>query len=95
VVIIGVQATKAVEDFIAKNNAIPMQIEQTGFTATSPYVKRVIVNGESGVVLLTTGFLPVTDKTLTFAPSLDQNKTIVWKCTSEDIPARYLPQRCR
>jgi uncharacterized RDD family membrane protein YckC/Tfp pilus assembly major pilin PilA len=95
VVHIGDQATKAVEEFIAQNNAIPTQIEQTGFSATSPYVKHVMVNGQNGVVLLITGFSPITDKALVFVPSLDQNKMIVWKCTSEDIRAKYLPQRCR
>lgn len=95
VVGIGVQATKAVDEFISQNNAIPTQMEQTGFSSTSPYVKHVMVNGQNGVVLLTTGFSPITDKTLVFVPSLDQNKMIVWKCASEDIPAKYLPQRCR
>lgn len=95
VISIGDQATKAVDEFIAQNNAIPTQIEQTGFSATSPYVKRVMVNGQNGIVLLTTGFSPITDKALVFVPSLDQNKMIVWKCAGEDIPAKYLPQRCR
>jgi uncharacterized RDD family membrane protein YckC/Tfp pilus assembly protein PilE len=95
VVGIGDQATMAVEEFIAQNNAIPTQMEQTGFSATSPNVKHVMVNGQNGVVLLMTAFSPIADKALVFVPSLDQNKMIVWKCASEDIPAKYLPQRCR
>jgi Tfp pilus assembly major pilin PilA len=95
VISIGDQATRVVEDFIAKNNAFPMLIEQTGFTATSPDVKNVTVNGENGVVLVTANFSPLTDKALAFVPSFDQNKKIVWKCASDDIPAKYLPMQCR
>jgi uncharacterized RDD family membrane protein YckC/Tfp pilus assembly protein PilE len=95
VVGIGDQATKAVEEFIVENNAIPSEMEQTGFSTTSRYVEVVIVDGQNGVVALMTAFSPIANKVLLFVPSLDKDNKIVWECSSEDIPIKYLPQRCR
>ena len=95
VLVVGAQATVAVAEFIETKNAIPTQMEQTGFSANSPYVKRVAVNGQNGAILLTIGFSPLTDKTIALVPSRDQDKGIVWKCVSEDVPPKYLPATCR
>lgn len=92
---IGDQATRAVEEYAAQHNVNPTQMEQTDFSTRSPLVKSVSVNGQTGTVRLIIGFSPMKDKVLLFIPSLDRNKMIVWKCTSENIGMTYLPARCR
>ena len=95
VLMVGGQAKVAVAEFIFTENAIPTRIEQTGFSPNSPYVKRVAVNGQTGAILLTIGFSPLTDKTIALVPSRDQDGSIAWKCVSEDVPPKYLPAVCR
>lgn len=95
VVFIADQAAKAVEAYVIQNGTIPQQMEQTTFSTSSKYIKHVSVNGQNGVVQVIASFSPIMDKMLIFVPSRDQNNKIVWKCVSEEIPSKYLPQQCR
>jgi len=95
VVHIGEQATKAVEAFADRRDAIPGRIEDTGFSASSPYVASVIVDKRNGVVRVTTSFAPIANKAMVFVPSVNADQTISWQCFSDDIPKKYLPLSCR
>ena len=95
VVTIGQRAADAVAAYYDQTKALPQNMEAIGFDAGSPAVRQVGVNPKNGVVTLTLAFPPLDGKTLSFMPSLDENKQIKWRCMSADIQPKYLPPRCR
>ena len=93
----GNQATRAVEEHINKNNSIPLRLEDAGVTSTPPStaIKVAKINPKNAIVEVVLAFSPVEDKSLLFVPSMGPDKKITWRCTSENVPGRYLPQTCR
>ncbi|HXF77326.1 MAG TPA: M48 family metallopeptidase [Usitatibacter sp.] len=91
----GQRASDAVGSYYDERKTIPQTLEAAGFASTSPSVRQVEVNQRNGVVKVTVAFPPLDGKTLLFVPSLDENKHIKWRCTSQDILPKYLPLRCR
>ena len=49
----------------------------------------------SGVVRVFPADLNYRGKAIVFTPRLDENKRVVWRCASDEIPARLLPPECR
>lgn len=93
---IGTQATQSVGDYFDRYQRVPASLEETGFAAQfSPFIKAVDVDSRTGVVMITIAGAPLTGKTLYFVPSLTANQQILWKCQSDDIQDKYLPQQCR
>lgn len=92
---IGDQATRAVEVYFHRHDAMPEHIAETGLVISSPQVAGVSLNPTSGVVRVVAAFDPVKNKALLFVPSLDEQQRFTWKCAGEDIPAEYLPEACR
>lgn len=93
----GDQAKIAVADFIFEHQKIPATLEEAGLTSAPPVgVKKIAIDNQTGAILVTMNFSPLIGKTLIFNPALDQNNNnIVWTCTSDDIPNKYLPASCR
>jgi Zn-dependent protease with chaperone function/type II secretory pathway pseudopilin PulG len=96
-IIHGRQATQAVEDYINKNGRIPPQLEDAGISSTpqSKFVTAISVNSKNAIVQVVLGFSPVEGKSVLFVPSRKPDKSISWRCASEDVPAKYLPAACR
>jgi hypothetical protein len=79
-----------------KRGRAPAQIEEAYIRpAELRDIKLMSVDGRIGTVRVTLAFPPVEGKSLLFVPTRNRNKTIVWRCTSEDIEAKYLPEACR
>lgn len=79
-----------------KRGRAPAQIEEAFIRpAELRDIKLMSVNGRTGQVRVTLAFRPVDGKSLIFVPTRSRNRTIVWRCTSEDIQAKYLPEMCR
>jgi len=93
--VVGNKASRAVDGFFYQHHAIPSTIEQTGFADTSSVVKQVVIDANSGTIRVIVNFSPIANRAITYVPSLDNNKRIVWRCSSTDIPIKYLPQVCR
>ncbi len=92
----GRQAAQAVESYSKKHRRFPSQIEEAYVRpAALKDIKLMSVNQKTGVVRITLSFPPVEGKSLLFAPSRKADKSIVWRCTSEDIDPKYLPEACR
>jgi Tfp pilus assembly protein PilE len=93
----GKQATQAVEEYVNKNGRIPLRLEDAGVTSAPPSkdIRLMKVNSQNGMVHIELAFSPVDGKSLLFVPSMNQDKTISWRCTSEDIPAKYLRMACK
>lgn len=97
-ILAGVQATKAVEDFVYRRKAIPHTLEDAGYVPSlsqSTNVRSMTVDNSNGAVRVVIGFSPLDGKSLRFEPTLDNEKRIVWTCSSDDIPKRYILSACR
>jgi Zn-dependent protease with chaperone function/Tfp pilus assembly protein PilE len=95
VVSAGQLATRAVTAFYDQNGKLPQTLADSGFTQSSPAIKRMVFDHLSGVIEIAPAFAPVQDKTLEFVPKLDAQKRIQWRCRSDDIAPKYLPAQCR
>jgi hypothetical protein len=61
-----------------------------------PAVERIEFNPDNAQVRVVTRIVSRTGTgVLTFTPSIDANKRIVWSCGAEDIQAAALPPDCR
>lgn len=94
---VGHDATAAVERYFYANGKTPATLEQAGFALADPghAVLQVDVDGDNGVVRVQPSDLALRGKNIAFTPRLDENKKIVWRCGSDDIPLRQLPKECR
>lgn len=91
---VGRGATEAVADYYYAKMVIPVTLEQAGFSVTSALVRQVTVD-EKGAVKVTLSVAPFEGKSVSFLPSMDENKRIKWRCMSEDIQDKHLPMQCR
>ena len=92
----GRQAAQAVGNYMRKHGRAPAQIEQAYIRpAALRDIKLMSVNGQTGQVRVALAFPPVEGKSLLFVPTRKPDRSIVWQCISEDIPAKYLPEECR
>jgi len=92
----GSPATVAVSEFYARNNGVPKTLQEAGFTPppAGPSVRAITLEAR-GVIRIELGFAPVAGHAILLVPSLNEQKRIVWKCTSQDVPPKFLPQSCR
>ena len=94
-VIIGQQATRAVEDFYLRNNVLPRDLKEAGMSdPVSREAQSVSVDPRNGVVQVFLAISPLEGKSILFVPKKD-NGSIIWTCSSDDVNARYLPVSCR
>jgi Zn-dependent protease with chaperone function/Tfp pilus assembly major pilin PilA len=93
----GEQASKAVEDHIYKNNSIPLRLEEVGIASTpqSKEIKLARIDPKNAIIQIVLAFGPVEGKAVLFVPSMGADKKIQWRCVSDDVPVKYLPEKCR
>jgi Zn-dependent protease with chaperone function/type II secretory pathway pseudopilin PulG len=92
----GRRATDAVTQHFERRGSVPETLEVAGFIAPPPTSGvRTWTVDRSGVVRLELNFAPLDGKMLTFVPSLNAEKKVVWRCAGEDILPRYLPAACK
>lgn len=92
----GRQAAQAVASYMKKRGRYPEHIEEAYVRpARLEDIKLLSVTRKTGIVRVTLSFPPVEGKSLLFVPTRKADKSIVWRCTSEDIDPKYLPEACR
>jgi uncharacterized RDD family membrane protein YckC/Tfp pilus assembly major pilin PilA len=95
-VLVGQQATQAVETFYARNNTLPRDLREAGMADPgSREVRQVNVNPGDGTVQVMLAISSLEGKSILFVPQRDSNNRVIWICRSDDVPMRYLPQHCR
>ena len=95
-VVIGREAAQAVGNYVKKRGRFPAHLEEAYIRPTTlSDIKLMSVNRQTGLVRVTLSFPPVEGKSLVFVPSRNKDKSFVWRCTSEDIEPKYLPEACR
>lgn len=93
----GRKAADLVANYYYANGQVPQTLEQAGFS-TPPEgagVSAMAVDPGTGVIRVTLGVAPYSGKSLVLVPSLDAEKRVVWRCVSDEIPAKALPPDCR
>jgi Zn-dependent protease with chaperone function/Tfp pilus assembly protein PilE len=95
-VLTGARATTAVANYFYANNSVPQNLAQAGFTSMpTAVVHETTLNSQNGVVSVVIAASPYQGKSISFTPSLGEDKKIIWRCSSMDIPAKVLPLECR
>ncbi len=92
----GQRATAAVEKFYYEQAAVPASLEEAGISERPgvPGAESISLDSKNGVVQVVTRTAGG-QGTLSFEPTLDEKKRIVWSCTAEDIKPTLLPKECR
>jgi Zn-dependent protease with chaperone function len=95
-VVVGHEATAAVERYFYANGRGPDTLEQAGYAMDDPghAVQEITVDAGNGMVRVFPSDLNYRGKAIAFTPRVDENKRVVWQCASEEIPARVLPPEC-
>jgi Zn-dependent protease with chaperone function/Tfp pilus assembly major pilin PilA len=92
----GGRATQAVEAYVNKFGRPPLRLEDAGFNPPeSKLISEMSVNTQNGIVYVVLGFPPVEGKVVMFVPARKADKTVSWRCASENVPAKFLPAACR
>ena len=91
----GRQAAQAVGDYVKKRGRYPAHLEEAYIRpAALTDIKLMSVDRKTGVVQVTLSFRPMEGKSLLFVPTR-KGKSITWRCTSEDIEPKLLPEACQ
>jgi len=92
----GRQAAQAVGIYVKKHGRFPSYLEEAYVRPTAlPDIKLMSVDQKTGLLRIALSFRPVEGKSLLFVPTRNKDKSVVWRCTSEDIATEYLPESCR
>jgi len=96
---IGQQAAVAVSRFYRMNGRVPAAIGDTGgHISPSRHVAGIDINPQNGELIVTFSESvrkPIRNKHLIYTPSLNADNSINWKCHSNDIEVRILPDSCK
>ena len=88
--------TQAVEDYAKKRKRYPAHIEEAYVRPTAMKdIKLLSVDQKSGQVRVQLAFAPVEGKSLVFVPQRNKDRSLTWRCTSQDIDPNLLPDTCK
>jgi hypothetical protein len=92
----GRQASEAVGTYARKHGRFPNQIEEAFIRPAALHdIKLLSVDSKTGRVQVALAFKPVEGKSLVFVPSRNKDRSYTWRCTSQDIDPKLLPEACR
>jgi len=91
----GNSAAAAVGNYYNRTKLLPPNLEAAGYTPSSTAYGAVTLDAAKGIVRIQLAFQPVAGKAILLVPSLDENKRVVWKCSSGEVEVRLLPRACR
>lgn len=96
---LGTSASQAVDAYYLDTGKIPTTLKEAGFTTTTgKYVSNVTINPGNAEIFVTfgsSGSSQLDGKKLKMTPSKNTDKTISWKCSSDEIAANNLPPSCK
>ncbi|MCL2872332.1 MAG: RDD family protein [Betaproteobacteria bacterium] len=93
---LGAEATAAATSYQENHDGqLPPSLAAADFHQTSPQVRRLWIDSETGIIHVELGFAPLRKKTLDFVPEFDESGDLIWRCRSSDIDPQYLPEHCQ
>ena len=90
----GQTITQELTQYYAEHQALPSDIHELAIPTLPTWVSGVELDSDQGVLELQLA-PPGTGQTLQFVASEDENGTLTWRCQSQTIRPRALPQPCR
>ena len=92
----GRQVTQSMDTYFKKHRRFPMHIEEA-YVRPRPLadIKLLSVDQKSGVVRAQLAFKPLEGKSLLFVPTRNKDRSLAWRCTSEGIDPKLLPDTCK
>ena len=92
----GRQVTRSMDAYFKKHRRFPMPIEEA-YVRPKPLtdIKLLSVDQKTGVVRAQLAFKPLEGKSLLFVPTRNKDRSLAWRCSSEDVDPKYLPEVCR
>ncbi|MET0857382.1 MAG: M48 family metalloprotease [Telluria sp.] len=95
----GRQASAAVEKYYFAHNRVPATLQAAGASAVpagDKAVELIQLNPDNAEIRVLTRIVSAHGQgVLTFSPTLDENKRMVWKCSAQDLREQVLPAACR
>ncbi len=93
----GNQATRAVDDFYRRKNAMPRDLKEAGVSdPASSGIRSMSLDPGTGAVRIVLGTPPLEGNSIVFTPAKGSDNRIAWTCGSADIrQQKYLPSSCR
>ena len=92
----GELAAGKVSEFYMSHRVIPTSLSETGYSEPTPnYIRVIDMSPRNGAVTVMMDGPVVGGKSFTLEPSLGEGGQLNWRCKSEEIPEKYLPQQCR
>ena len=94
---VGRAATAYVNSYFDQYRSTPGNLDAANFMSSlPPVVKAVSIDRQTGTISITMqGSRAIEDKSLKFVPYLAGGDHLSWRCMSEQIDRRYLPQECQ
>jgi len=80
--------------YYAEHQTLPENLAQLTLPELPPRVSALQLDPEHGVLDVQLA-APATSQSLQFVASTDSSGTLIWRCQSQTIPVRILPQACR
>ncbi len=90
----GQAITQELTQYYAEHQALPTDIHELTIPTLPNWVSGVQLDSEQGVLDLQLA-PPSNGQSLQFVASEDENGLLSWRCQSQTIPPRALPQACR
>ncbi|MFB0953846.1 MAG: hypothetical protein QMB70_05075, partial [Aeromonadaceae bacterium] len=90
----GQAITQELTQYYAEHQALPTDIHELSIPTLPNWVSGVQLDNHQGVLELQLA-PPSRGQSLQFVASQDINGILSWRCQSQTIPARALPQPCR
>ena len=93
----GNRATKAVDDFYRRNNAMPRDLKEAGVSdPASSGIKSMSLDPGTGAVRIVLSITSLEGNSIVFTPAKGSDNRMAWTCGSADIrKQQYLPASCR
>lgn len=91
----GGVASHAVSAYYAQHHSMPDDLENAGFSDVPPNTVRQVYLNQAGTLEITLAFVPMQNHVLHLRSFVGPDGTLLWSCTGQDIPHKYLPRTCR
>lgn len=92
----GERASAAIGNYIETNHALPADLSEAGFVEAAPAtVQEAKLDQESGRLAITLNTKYAKGEPFYFAPFVEPDGKVTWRCLRGNIPVHLVPDQCR
>lgn len=85
----------AIEAYLLAENRLPPSLEELGASFQPGYGRTLAYDRQTGALTITLDKAPLRTKTVLLTPERVGPQAVRWRCSSPDVPLKYLPETCR